>query len=417
MKKIKLAIFINLFIFSYCLNAQMVNVNRWVSPVTRDFTSIPENMSTDAQLANAGYTSKIFQYRAYATRPADIDIIAVNRWEMGSCREFIILAEHEGTDQQFISWGYKNKQLLFYAYRTRPRTGSFVAVNRWVNTLPQGNNCRDFTLSVADHELTDAQLTSWGYTNKLVQFYVPDPRSGGVTPTPVNLNCVTVYDQPNYQGRSQSMCDAGSFTAPFPIRSIRIPTGYVVNVLANPGQEFASDWSSDLNNTDIRQNDPIRIVTTPRARQLEITLLQVNSNIHNGDCTRFYGTVSASVRLNSGASNLGSANLINWARGPVRNIPNYSASDVRNLENARFVVRVDENMLNQCTFSVNTNLGSAHKGCDLCTDFTWEAKMPQERLFTLNLASALSQGTVVVGPYGASDNRHEIRVKFQVRRL
>lgn len=49
-------------------------------------------------------------------------------------------------------------------------------MNRWVNALAQGNNCRDFTLSVAEHELTDEQLTSWGYTNKMVQFFVPDPR-------------------------------------------------------------------------------------------------------------------------------------------------------------------------------------------------------------------------------------------------
>ena len=176
MKKL-LVVLIIMLIGLGCVNAQMVNVNRWISPVVGDFTSIPENKGTDAQITSWGYTGKIFQYQAYTSRPAGSSSTAVYRWEMGSCKEFILIAEHELTDQQLISWGYKNKELLFYAYRTRPTTGSFEAVSRWVNTLPQGNNCRDFTLSVAEHELTDAQLTSWGYTNKMVQFYVPAPNN------------------------------------------------------------------------------------------------------------------------------------------------------------------------------------------------------------------------------------------------
>jgi hypothetical protein len=176
MKRQLFIIFINFILFSFNINAQMVNVNRWVSPVTGDFTTIPENKSTDAALISWGYKGKIYQYQGYLTRPAGDNTTTVNRWEMGNCKEFIMLAEHEIPDAKLTSWGYKNKQFLFYAYRTRPSTGSFVAVSRWINTLAKGNTCRDFTLSVTETELTDAQLTSWGYTGKLVQFYVPDPR-------------------------------------------------------------------------------------------------------------------------------------------------------------------------------------------------------------------------------------------------
>lgn len=75
---------------------------------------------------------------------------------------------------QLVSWGYKDKKFLFYAFKTRPNR-SYVAVNRWINALPQGNTCRDYTLSVLETEFTDAQLTSWGYSGKKVQFYVLQP--------------------------------------------------------------------------------------------------------------------------------------------------------------------------------------------------------------------------------------------------
>ncbi|MCC6282985.1 MAG: membrane dipeptidase [Saprospiraceae bacterium] len=100
----------------------------------------------------------------------------VNRWEMPFCKDCILIAEHEISNAKMTEWGYKNKQFLFYAYRTKPASGKYVAVNRWVNALPAGSKCKDFTLSVAEHELTDAQLTSWGYASKMTQFYVPDPR-------------------------------------------------------------------------------------------------------------------------------------------------------------------------------------------------------------------------------------------------
>lgn len=102
---------------------QMTNVNRWISPVFGDFTSIPESKSTDAQLMAAGYKSKIFQYRAFLTRPSGNNIAIVNRWIMPKCRDFIIIAEHEISDAKMIEFGYTDKQFLFFAYRTKPSSG------------------------------------------------------------------------------------------------------------------------------------------------------------------------------------------------------------------------------------------------------------------------------------------------------
>jgi hypothetical protein len=171
-----IAIFFQIFSIGLTNAQQMVNVDRWVSPVVKDFISIPANKGTDEQIISWGYKDKRFQYRAYLTRPAGDNVAVVNRWEMPNCKEFILIAEHEISNEKMIEWGYKNKQFVFYAYQTKPASGAYVAVSRWVNAYPEGNNCRDFTLSVAEHELTDAQLESWGYSGKLVQFYVPDPR-------------------------------------------------------------------------------------------------------------------------------------------------------------------------------------------------------------------------------------------------
>jgi hypothetical protein len=145
---------------------------RWISPVTKDFESMLEGRHTDQQLQSWGYTDKLYQYSAYRNRPSDPNAIAVYRWTMPNCAGSIMFGEHELTDAQLQSWGYKDKEFQFWAFRRPPSDGRrYVAVYRWINAHPQGNPCRDFTLTVAETELTDAQLTSWGYTEKRLQFY------------------------------------------------------------------------------------------------------------------------------------------------------------------------------------------------------------------------------------------------------
>jgi hypothetical protein len=128
---------------------------------------------TDAQLQSWGFASKLYQYSAWRTRPNDPNAIAVYRWTMPNCAGSIMFGEHELTDAQLQSWGYKDKEFQFYTYRQPPNYGQrYIAVYRWINAKPQSDPCRDFTLTVAETELTDAQLTSWGYTEKRLQFYV-----------------------------------------------------------------------------------------------------------------------------------------------------------------------------------------------------------------------------------------------------
>ncbi len=177
MKPILLLILMTLL--SHFVYAQeMARIVRWKSPVTGDFETLREDFNTDAQLQSWGYQNKIYQFSAYKTRPNDPNATAVNRWVMPNCAASIVIAEHEIPDATLLSWGYKSKQFLFFAYRNKPATGDFVAVNRWINAKPQGDKCRDFTLTVAETEFTDAQLISSGYKDKKTQFWVPRPESG-----------------------------------------------------------------------------------------------------------------------------------------------------------------------------------------------------------------------------------------------
>lgn len=178
-----LLFFIPLFLFLQQSQAQeMARIVRWKSPITGDFETLREDFNTDAQLQSWGYQNKTYQFSAYKTRPNDPNATAVNRWVMPNCAASIVIAEHEIPDATLLSWGYKSKQFLFFAYRNKPATGDFVAVNRWINAKPQGDKCRDFTLTVAETEFTDAQLISYGYKDKKTQFWVPRPESGLLPP-------------------------------------------------------------------------------------------------------------------------------------------------------------------------------------------------------------------------------------------
>lgn len=169
---------IPLFLFLQQSQAQeMARIVRWKSPVTGDFESMPEGRHTDTQLQSWGYTNKTYQYSAYKEYPTYVGCRAtlVYRWTMPNCRGSIMFGANELSDAQLQSWGYKDKEFQFYACQNKPATGDFVAVNRWINAKPQGDPCRDFTLTVAETEFTDAQLISYGYKDKKTQFWIPRP--------------------------------------------------------------------------------------------------------------------------------------------------------------------------------------------------------------------------------------------------
>lgn len=174
MKSILISLCLLVGVVGQSFAQKLTTVNRWVSPVIKDFVSLPESIYTDQQLISWGYTQKTYQFKAYQDNLEAENLTAVYRWTMPNCKESILMAEHEISDAQMQSWGYKDKLFQFYAYQTRPTDGrQYKAVFRWINAKPQGDSCRDFTLTTVSGEYNDAQLRSWGYSEKRLQFYVP----------------------------------------------------------------------------------------------------------------------------------------------------------------------------------------------------------------------------------------------------
>jgi hypothetical protein len=168
----------------------------------------------------------------------------------------------------------------------------------------------------------------------------------------------------------------------------------------------------------------------PVCDHITTKLLCVTSNdIHNGDCRRGYGTVdlelwekdASGTRIRRIAASGSGTRLINWERGPVRGINNYVNGTIApNIENIQSFFSFDPTLLtqNRLFLVVTTNLGTAHKQCDLCTDFTWEAKMTDAQVQEFSLRDVMNQPTaiksVVCGPYVTQHPVHALRVHFSV---
>lgn len=96
------------------------------------------------------------------------ELIAVYRWYNPTDKTYITLAENEFQEGQLLNWNYKDKTLLFYAFRD-PGVNR-VAVYSWFNPVTKDQ------ISVAEDEYTDDQMLKMGYEGKKLQFYVSSVR-------------------------------------------------------------------------------------------------------------------------------------------------------------------------------------------------------------------------------------------------
>jgi hypothetical protein len=94
---------------------------------------------------------------------AQEDLVRVFRWYIPEDQQFCTVADGEYQDGQLINWGWTDKLLMFWAYRT-PGPGR-VAVNGWFNPVSRAH------ISVCEDEYTDDQMLKNGYTQKHLQFY------------------------------------------------------------------------------------------------------------------------------------------------------------------------------------------------------------------------------------------------------
>ena len=94
---------------------------------------------------------------------AQEDLVRVFRWFVPQDGQYVTVADGEYQDGQLINWGWQNKTLLFYAYRT-PGPGR-VAVYGWSNPVTRAH------ITICEDEFSDDQMLKWGYTQKHLQFY------------------------------------------------------------------------------------------------------------------------------------------------------------------------------------------------------------------------------------------------------
>lgn len=94
--------------------------------------------------------------------------------------------------------------------------------------------------------------------------------------------CIVVYEQPNYQGRSEMYCDAGNFNLPFVVRSIRVPDGFVLKGWEG---EFQQDFSA--NNSSFILGSYNTAITVGKTTTIPIATWQSTlNNVFGASCVR-----------------------------------------------------------------------------------------------------------------------------------
>jgi hypothetical protein len=122
------------------------------------------------------------------------ELIRVYRWYNPEDKNYVTVAEGEYQEGQMLNWGWKDKTLLFFAYRTPGPER--VAVMGWFNPVS-----KDY-VSVAEDEFSDDQMLKMGYKDKKVQFYGLTRRGPNTMPVyrwkiEKNADWVTIPEEGN----------------------------------------------------------------------------------------------------------------------------------------------------------------------------------------------------------------------------
>ena len=102
----------------------------------------------------------------------DEDLVAVYRWFNNEDKNFVTVADGEFQEGQLLNWNWKDKTLLFFAYRNPGQDR--VAVYSWFNPLTKDQ------ISIAEDEFTDNQMLKMGYAQKRLQYYALTRRGANV---------------------------------------------------------------------------------------------------------------------------------------------------------------------------------------------------------------------------------------------
>jgi hypothetical protein len=272
----------------------------------------------------------------------------------------------------------------------------------------------------------------------------------------------TIYEFPNYTGRSVTTDIYSGMirtSLPFPSNdiSIRIPNGYQMLVKTNcdPRHEFPAQLWYHTSKPSLRLPGGLCEAKLYKKALFHVALEGIVTNVHNNDCKKVYGNITYSASgtyypNGTGIHYTGAAYLPPFAAPsqdgksspPLRLMDftkdrtNRTSLFVYNyLPNTRFdwsgyspKVSMSTPSYsrpfsffvgdpdNAVTFNFGVNLASAHKGCDLCTDFTWNSKMAttEYKSVTASFTNGESTKNLYVGPFKTSDGRHDFMLQLLV---
>lgn len=131
------------------------------------------NMKKSLVLLSTALLALVFSHKAIAQND-DPELINVWQWYNTVDKQYVTVAEGEYQEGQMLAWKWKDKKLLFVAYRN-PGPDR-VAVYSWSNPVTKDQ------ASIAEDEFTDNQMLKMGYTDKKLQFYAPIRRGPNTIP-------------------------------------------------------------------------------------------------------------------------------------------------------------------------------------------------------------------------------------------
>jgi hypothetical protein len=263
---------------------------------------------------------------------------------------------------------------------------------------------------------------------------------------------VRIFERPNYQGRFILFAaNTANPVIPFPLNNISVSISSNTKVYLTTGcSEFPSEWALVENNADLRIPEGVICgIRLAKAVPITIKFDGILAEIHNNDCRKMYGNIQYNVfEVNARGE---------WIRCPSGNVSMpYTVTVFQNEKGNNVIKRyvyninefyvadrdyvasrlsgykpsissmiaaasqnfiVDDTALNnnRVKIEVKIKLGSAHKGCDACTDHTWDAAMTTTQTFLIDVKRPdernrfASFETVQAGPYRKDTSTGRVR--------
>ncbi len=264
---------------------------------------------------------------------------------------------------------------------------------------------------------------------------------------------IKVFELPNYQGRSGYFKKVdGKLVPPFPASNISftVPHGKIVYIRTY--FEFSSEMVFTRSQTNINLEN-VTGIRSDEETSIHVEFQGISTAVHNNDCKRVFGNIKVKIienspdrdsvqsymllapnpdisgrqviRISDGFEPFSFANASSMPETYYRNhiynndpepniiYPRGRHSGVTAPATGNFVAGKNALREGRVKILVMTDLGSAHKTCDLCDDFSSNIKMkaPVNKLVVINPfypGTSITDTTgkqLLFGPYEASGRR------------